>query len=675
DRITGETIWILGGENSDFAFVNENLEFSRIHDVRPVPGQQNHYTLFDNGRDRSNGPQFSRAVEYKLDLDAKTAEKVWEYRHSPDLYSSYCGGTQPFKNGNRFISWANNDYFNEVNSSEELVYEMYIPGFSCSRGRRCEWEGKMLHPYLILENMSSIIRLIFNKFGDPNVAYYNIYAGTNKNSLAFFDSTKQTYMDIDALDLGDGARYFFKVTAVDFQNIESEASQIENVTIRVIRPGENAVQNGDFQSTDNWLLRRRSGAIATGTVNGEGYYEIKITNGGANLDAVQLQQDNLLVMQGKDYIFEFDAYASSNRAIDAQITSADDNQNNYGKISTTGLTRRPQHFRYTFPMSYPTDTEARVVFNCGGSAGDVFIDNVSLTYKNSDNTLSPLPSPWQSRDIGSPAIPGEAGMREEKFLIRASGNDIWDQRDAFHFVYQELEGDGEIITRVYSLEESDPWSKAGVMMRNSLQASSSHAMMILSADNGAAFQRRVEDGGNSTHTAGSQTEAPHWVRLVRKGDVFSGYESSDGLNWQLVDSETIDMRDRVYIGLPVTSHNDDVICQAQIDHVTLIGKTTFAGNEKTIPRDFYLSQAFPNPFNPVTTIHYDLPLDSEVSIVVYDIQGRRVRTLVDRRSTAGSYNVVWDGTNDGGESVASGVYLYHFNAGMYSAVHKVTLLK
>ncbi len=404
DRLTGETIWKLGGKNSDFEFINDDIEFSRIHDVRPVPNKPNQYTLFDNGRDRNVGARFSRAVEYKLDPDAKTAEKVWEYRHNPDLYSSYCGGTQPFENGNRFISWSGHDYFTEVNSREELVYEMVVPGFSCSRSRRDEWEGKMLHPYLILENMGSIIRLIFNKFGDPNVAYYNIYAGTSENSLAFFDSTKQTYLDIDALDLGDRKRYFFKVTAVDFQNAESEASKIENAYIRVIGPGENAVQNGDFQSTDNWRLRPRNGAKATGKLNSEGYYEINITNGGSALDAVQLFQDNLLVMQGKDYVFEFDAYASGNRAIDAHITSVDDGQN-YGKISTTRLTTRPQHFRYTFTMRDPTDTEARVVFNCGNREGEVYIDNVSLLYGVKDNILTPSDNQQPLACLLYPAFP------------------------------------------------------------------------------------------------------------------------------------------------------------------------------------------------------------------------------------------------------------------------------
>ena len=675
DRITAETIWKLGGDNSDFEFINDDIDFSRIHDVRPVPGKPNQYTLFDNGRDRKNGGKFSRAVEYKLDLDAMTAEKVWEYRHNPDIFSAYCGGTQPLENGNRFISWANHDYFTEVNSNGELVYEMHVSGFSCSRARRSEWDGMMLHPYLIVENMGSIVRLIFNKFGDDNVAYYNIYAGTNENSLALFDSTKQTYMDINALDLGDGARYFFKVTAVDGQGNESDASKVENALIRIIAPGENAVQDGDFQSTDSWNLRRRNGANATGKVNADGYYEINISKGGSNLNDVQLRQDNLLVMQSKDYVFEFDAYASRTRAIGAKVVSEGSSPVNYGNIGNTAITTRSQHFTFEFPMRHPTDTKARILFNCGGTTGDVFIDNVSLTYKDITDDLSPLPGPWKNMDIGSPAIAGLAGMQGDRFLIRGSGDDIWNQRDAFHFVYQEIEGDMEIIAQVYSLDETHPWSKAGVMMRNSLKSTSRHAMMIMSAQNGSAFQRRIKDHGNSTHTKGTDAQTPHWVRLIREGNIFTGYESSDGKSWKFVDSEIIDMNKEILVGLPVTSHNDGVVCEAWLDNVDLFTESKVVGNDDALPSSFQLYPAFPNPFNPKTTIQYDIPAETDVTLAIYDVQGRKVHTLENEHKSPGTFQVEWDGLNSAGVRVASGLYFVRMTAGEFYQMQKMTVLK
>ena len=83
----------------------------------------------------------------------------------------------------------------------------------------------------------------------------------------------------------------------------------------------------------------------------------------------------------------------------------------------------------------------------------------------------------------------------------------------------------------------------------------------------------------------------------------------------------------------------------------------------TLPKTFALQQNYPNPFNPITTIRYDLAEASRVRLVVYDLLGRVIRTLVDTEQTAGSYRAVWDGRNDAGEAVASGIYLYRLEAG------------
>lgn len=382
DRVTGETIWKLGGKHSDFVFINEDIEFSRIHDVRPVPGEPNQYTLYDNGRARANGKQFSRAVQYKLNTNPNvmTAEKVWEYRHTPDLFSAYCGSCQPLPNGNRLIGWAGNDYFSEVDPNGELVYEMRVQGFSCSRVRRYEWDGMMQNPYLTLENMGSVVRLIFNKFGDPNVANYNIFVGESTDSLALFDTTEQTYYDINASSLGDGAQYFFIVTAVDTNGVESDFSQLETARIRVVEPGENAVYNGDFQSLDGWVLQTSNNANAAGQINSEGMYQLNISQGGTSFPSVQLRQDYLLVLQNKNYVFSFDAYSTANRVISAKIESANSAQTNYGKIGYTSVSTELKHYEFKFTMSYATDSKARVVFNCGSQEGDVFIDNISLVY-------------------------------------------------------------------------------------------------------------------------------------------------------------------------------------------------------------------------------------------------------------------------------------------------------
>ena len=93
------------------------------------------------------------------------------------------------------------------------------------------------------------------------------------------------------------------------------------------------------------------------------------------------------------------------------------------------------------------------------------------------------------------------------------------------------------------------------------------------------------------------------------------------------------------------------------------------------PEDFALLQNYPNPFNPETTIRYTLPAPGEVELAVYDVTGRRVRTLVRQRQSAGAYTVTWDGRDARGQAVASGVYLYRLVAGGQVQVRRMVLLR
>jgi hypothetical protein len=91
---------------------------------------------------------------------------------------------------------------------------------------------------------------------------------------------------------------------------------------------------------------------------------------------------------------------------------------------------------------------------------------------------------------------------------------------------------------------------------------------------------------------------------------------------------------------------------------------------KPLPTVYSLSQNYPNPFNPVTTIEYTLPKDSYVSLVVYNVIGQRVATLVDEVKPAGYYAVKFDGT-----SMASGLYFYRLEAGKQTFLKKLLLVK
>jgi hypothetical protein len=102
--------------------------------------------------------------------------------------------------------------------------------------------------------------------------------------------------------------------------------------------------------------------------------------------------------------------------------------------------------------------------------------------------------------------------------------------------------------------------------------------------------------------------------------------------------------------------------------------STYSG-PATLPEVYTLEQNYPNPFNPSTTIYYNLPTPTEVNLVVYNTLGQKVKTLVSTMQTAGQHSVEWDGTDDSGNSVSSGVYFYKLTSPDYSATRKMMLIK
>ncbi|MBL7149962.1 MAG: T9SS type A sorting domain-containing protein [Candidatus Cloacimonetes bacterium] len=90
--------------------------------------------------------------------------------------------------------------------------------------------------------------------------------------------------------------------------------------------------------------------------------------------------------------------------------------------------------------------------------------------------------------------------------------------------------------------------------------------------------------------------------------------------------------------------------------------------------DFQLSN-YPNPFNPSTTILFDLPQDSKVKITIYNIKGQKVKTLVNEVLPAGEHSIVWNGRDSNGKQVGSGIYFYKLIAGDFQKVRKMLLLK
>ena len=178
-----------------------------------------------------------------------------------------------------------------------------------------------------------------------------------------------------------------------------------------------------------------------------------------------------------------------------------------------------------------------------------------------------LPGPWQNTDVGSVGAAGSASSSNGVFTVRGAGADIWGNADGFHFVYRSLSGNGEIVARVTAVQNTDPWAKAGVMIRETLTAGSRHAFMCLTPGNGLAFQQRTAINGLSTHTSGGASAASAWVRLIRNGNSITGFRSTNGSTWTQVGTTTIAMATQVFVGLAVTSHASGILNTSAFDNI------------------------------------------------------------------------------------------------------------
>lgn len=208
-----------------------------------------------------------------------------------------------------------------------------------------------------------------------------------------------------------------------------------------------------------------------------------------------------------------------------------------------------------------------IILTVKDSSGITDTDRVEVTPLSA---TSSLPAPWKGQNIGSVGKAGSAGFANEVFTTSGSGVDIAKFSDGFYFVYQSLNGDGEIKARVTNVQDIGHGAKAGVMIRAGLATNAAHALVSLGRSEGLAFERRLNTGWGTALTSGKYFRTPYWVRLVRRGSLFTSYSSSDGQTWQLIGSATIRrMPTNVLIGLAVTSNDNARLCTATLDNVTI----------------------------------------------------------------------------------------------------------
>jgi hypothetical protein len=161
------------------------------------------------------------------------------------------------------------------------------------------------------------------------------------------------------------------------------------------------------------------------------------------------------------------------------------------------------------------------------------------------------------------------------YTIRASGTDIWKKADEFHFAYKEItSGACTIIAKVESLDPINKDSKAGVMIRDSLDPGSTNTALLFTPDpeKGLRFQNRVTAGADTLrgdNDLDPNAMPPYWLKLQRtSGGLVRAYRSPDGDTWTQFDLKSVTMKMPIYIGLAVTSHDVTQVCEAVFSNVS-----------------------------------------------------------------------------------------------------------
>jgi|GEM_PF-1366409 len=232
-------------------------------------------------------------------------------------------------------------------------------------------------------------------------------------------------------------------------------------------------------------------------------------------------------------------------------------------------------------------TEESIVHG-GGQSMPLSYNNNKQGFAYYSETYLTLVAPrdWTNYDVGELSIwfrghPGVVGSFVEgpvgTYTMTGSGADIWAvegvETDEFHFAYKTLTGAGSIVAKVESVDNTHVWAKAGVMIRETLNPDSAHAMMVVTPSSGVSFQRRRGTGGTRVKMDATGIVAPYWVKIERDlAGNFRAYSSANGSTWQMLGfSEPIQMGANVYIGLAVTSHDAAQTCQAVFSNVTTTG--------------------------------------------------------------------------------------------------------
>ncbi len=270
-----------------------------------------------------------------------------------------------------------------------------------------------------------------------------------------------------------------------------------------------------------------------------------------------------------------------------------------------------------------------------------------------------LPSGWLEQDIWSSTwwclgLPGGTCQTNGAYDVIGSGSDIWGTSDGFHYVYRGVVGDCTLVARVTAVQNTDPWAKAGLMIRETLHENSPNVFMTLTSANGALFSYRLAAGQPSSSNSRSGVSAPQWLKLVRRGNTFTGYVSTDGAGWIQVGSVVVPMSSPVFVGLAVTAHNRTLLNHASFDKVAVAAQAPPPANLRASWSDGLVTLSWCASAGAVTyTVKRSTTEQGPYAVIARGVTGTTFRDLTATNGAPCFYIVT--AVNANGESAPSAV--------------------
>ncbi len=565
DRATGDVIWKLGGKSNDFQFINETeanapTYFSFQHNVTVLPN--GNITLFDNGTQHS--PSYSRGVEYHLDEESKTAEMVWEYRHSPDINTFAMGTVQRLPNGNTLIGWGSNGApaLTEVHPDNSVAFELSLPaGETSYRSFRFPW--------LSGTSTASVTQEILEG-----------------NTYTFDYNTDTTGIKIKFSPL-DGSIYTFAtVTRYNYASI--------NPTFTTTAPLMAA----------NYFTIEGSGIVSyTGKVN------------------VNLKYYPAVINPKETIVY---ARSGSNSNFFALPTSYD-STNNELTFTTSTLGD------FAFGMPQIVDS----------AYAPVPIEPPDEEIVNVEDTVKLM---WGTRGIVSDYSLQIASDSQFSNLI------VDETLSSTSYKIGGLTNNSEYFWRVSSTNSSgeSEWSAA-----NSFITSSPYVTVTYPNGNDSLY-------ADSTYIIRWDDNLSGKVRidLIKNDVVVSNIVDSlvsvtNAYLWNVSSSQG---KDSTY-KIKVTNIDNEDLFDLSDNTFVISGGVVDVSEPRGAAKEYKLLQNYPNPFNPSTVIEYALPVESKVTISIFNVIGQQVAVLVNGIQNAGNHSVKWNAQN-----LASGIYFYQIRA-------------